>query len=387
MKYDFDTITERKNTGSLKWDLFETEIPMWVADMDFLVAPEITEALEKRVQHGIFGYAVIPDEYYESYIKWWQKRHNLCMKKENMLFSIGVMPSISSIIRQLTDENDKILIQTPVYHIFFKVIQDNNRQVIENKLEYDGEKYWINFDDLESKLSQDDTKMMLLCNPHNPVGKIWTKEELQKIDELCKKHDVIIISDEIHCDLVNPDNKYIPFENVTDNHCNIITCLSPTKTFNIAGIQSSVIHIQNNELYENIQRQLIIDDSSQINVFSIVATITAFNECEEWLNQLNRYIFQNKIIVDEFLKNKIPSIKLVNSEATYLLWLDCTKLNIKSRELNDFLNDKMGVLFSPGIQFGENGDNFLRMNIACPKKILLESLDRLKEGINSLSNS
>ncbi len=184
MNYDFDTITERKNTGSLKWDLFNTELPMWVADMDFQVAPEIIQALEKRVHHGIFGYAIVPDEYYQAYINWWQRRHNFKMKKDEMLFSLGVMPAISSMIRELTKENDGILIQTPVYHIFFKVIHDNNRQVIENELVYDGKKYSINFEDLEQKLSQKDTTMMLLCNPHNPVGRIWTEEELQRIDVL-----------------------------------------------------------------------------------------------------------------------------------------------------------------------------------------------------------
>lgn len=387
MKYDFDTIIKRKNTNSLKWDLFETELPMWVADMDFLVAPEINQALINRVNHGIFGYAVIPDEYYESYINWWKRRHNLIMKKEELLFSIGVMPSISTMIREFTEKNDGVLIQTPVYHIFFKVIEDNKRQVIENKLLYDGKNYSIDFEDLEEKLSRKSTKMMLLCNPHNPIGKIWTNQELVKIDELCKKHEVIIISDEIHCDLVNPNKKYIPFENIVENKENVITCLAPTKTFNIAGIQSSIIHTSNSKLYERIKKRLALDDSSQINVFSIVSTITAFNECEEWVNQLNEYIYQNKKLVENFLKNNIPIIKLVPSEATYLLWLDCTKLNIKSRELNDSLNKKTGLLLSPGIQFGENGDNFLRLNIACPEQMLTEGLNRLKEGINELTES
>ncbi len=387
MKYDFDTIIDRKNTNSLKWDLFETELPMWVADMDFIVAPEITKAIERRAQHGIFGYAIVPEEYYESYINWWDRRHKFKMKKEQMLFSIGVMPAISSMIRQLTEENDGILIQTPVYHIFFKVIEDNNRQVIENELVYDGKTYFIDFDDLEEKLSQESTKMMLLCNPHNPVGRIWTKEELQKIDALCKKYDVIIISDEIHCDLVNPGKTYIPFENITINNDNVITCIAPTKTFNIAGIQSSIVHITNKSLYDKIKERLLLDDSSQINVFSIVATIAAFNECEEWLTQLNEYIYQNKMIVEEYLRDNISSIKFVESDATYLLWLDCRELNIKSNDFKDLLNEKTGLLISPGIQFGENGDDFLRLNVACPKEMLLDGLKRLKTVTDELLNS
>ncbi len=384
MLYDFDTIIERKGTDSLKWDKFDTQLPMWVADMDFQVAPEIIDALSARVAHGVFGYAVVPDEYYESYIQWWNTRHNLKMKKEELLFSVGVMPSISSMIREFTKENDSILIQTPVYHIFFKVIKDNNRNVLENELIYDGNSYSIDFDDLEEKLSQETTTMMLLCNPHNPVGRIWTGEELAKIDCLCKKYNVLLISDEIHCDLVNPNEHYIAFENVIDNKDNVITCLAPTKTFNIAGIQSSVVHISNKELYEKMKSRLVLDDSSQINVFSIVATITAFNECEEWLNQLNEYIYQNKLIVDEFLKKELPVIKLVASQATYLLWLDCNELKINSREFNDYLNNNMGLLLSPGIQFGECGDNFLRLNVACPKTMLLDGLRRLKEGVDNL---
>ncbi len=384
MKYDFDTVTDRKNTSSAKWDFFDTQLPMWVADMDFKVAPEMIESLTNRVQHGIFGYATIPDEYFNSYINWWNTRHNLKMKKENLLFSIGVMPSISSIIRELTEENDGVLIQTPVYHIFFKVILDNNRKVVENQLIYDGKKYSIDFDDLEEKLSHDKTTMMLLCNPHNPVGKLWNREELEKIAGLCRKHDVILISDEIHCDLVDPGKKYVALESILDDKENVITCLAPTKTFNIAGIQSSVVHITNKQLYDRINYRLQLDDSSHINVFSIVATITAFNECEDWLNQLNEYVYQNKLLVDDYLKKELPMIELVSSEATYLLWLDCTKITLKSKELTEYINKTTGLLLSPGIQFGQNGDNFLRLNIACPKTLLLDGLNRLKEAINSM---
>ncbi len=384
MKYDFDTIIDRKNTASAKWDYFDTQLPMWVADMDFKVAPEIIEALTLRVQHGVFGYALIPDEFFNAYIKWWDKRHNFKMKKENLLFSVGVMPSISSIIRALTKENDCILIQTPVYHIFFKVVLDNNRKVIENKLLYDGKGYSIDFEDLEEKLADVNTTMMLLCNPHNPIGKIWGKDELERIAFLCKKHDVILISDEIHCDLVDPGKNYISLESIEDSYDNVITTLAPTKTFNIAGIQSSVVHVKNGQLRDKIQKRLELDDSSHINVFSIVATITAFNECEEWLNQLNEYIYQNKLLVNDFLKKELPMVELVPSNATYLLWLDCSKIKLKSEELAEHINKSTGLLLSPGKQFGQNGDDFQRLNIACPKEMLLDGLNRLKEAIMSI---
>ena len=384
MKYDFDTIIDRKNTASAKWDYFDTQLPMWVADMDFKVAPEIIESLAQRVQHGVFGYAMIPDEFFDSYINWWDRRHNLKMKRENLLFSVGVMPSISSMIRALTKENDCILIQTPVYHIFFKVVLDNNRKVVENRLLFDGKEYSIDFADLENKLSNENTTMMLLCNPHNPIGKTWNKEQLEKIAFLCKKHDVILISDEIHCDLVDPGNNYIALESIVTDNENVITCLAPTKTFNIAGIQSSVVHVKNEELREKIQKRLELDDSSHINVFSIVATITAFNECEEWLNQLNEYVYKNKLLVDDFLKKELPIVELVQSNATYLLWLDCSKIELKSKQLSEYINKKTGLLLSPGVQFGQNGDDFQRLNIACPKEMLLDGLNRFKEAINSI---
>lgn len=384
MKYDFDIITKRMNTNSLKWGNKEDELPMWVADMDFLVAPEIKEAIGKRLEHGIYGYSTVPDELFESYVNWWDRRHNFKMKKDELLFCIGVMPAISSMIREFTKEGDNIIIQTPVYHIFFKVIEDNNRNVLENKLLFDGENYEMDFESLEKQLSSDKTKMMLLCNPHNPIGRIWTKKEIEKIIGLCKKYNVLLISDEIHCDLVDPDKKYYAAGRLSSD---VVTCLAPTKTFNIAGIQSSVIHIPNKKLYKQMQKRLIMDDSSQINVFSIDATIAAFNNAEEWLNQLNEYIYHNKKTVENFLDDEIPEIRLIACEATYLLWLDCEKLNINSKDLSSFIREKTGLFLSPGRQFGENGDNFLRMNIACPQEILIDGLERLKKSVELLKES
>ena len=330
---DFKSIIDRHGTNSLKWDYFDDDLPMWVADMDFKVAPAIQNAIQKRASHPIYGYTIVPDELFEAYINWWDKRYDLKMSKNDMLYSIGVMPSISSMIRCLTDVGDEILIQTPVYHVFFYVIEDNNRRVLENQLIYENGEYIIDFDDLDEKLSK--VKLMILCNPHNPIGKIWSSEELDKIEKLCKKHDVVLISDEIHCDLTDPHVKYNPFKS-SDN---VIRCLSPSKSFNIAGFQSSIVQTTNSELLEKIKTQM----------------------------------------------HELPIVKLVDCDATYLLWLDCSALNVPSKVLSGFLRTNQGLFLSAGIDFGVNGDNFLRMNIACPQELLEDGLRRLKRGIIALN--
>lgn len=381
--YDFTTVIDRKNTNSLKWDLFEDDLPMWVADMDFKVAPAIEEAILKRAKHPVYGYTIVPDELFEAYINWWNKRYDFKMSREDMAYSIGVMPSISSMIRCLTDEDDEILIQSPVYHVFYYVIEDNNRKVLENELVYENGKYIIDFDDLDEKLSK--VKLMILCNPHNPIGKIWSKDDLARIGKLCKKHDVILISDEIHCDLTDPGLNYNPFETSFDYE-NTITCLSPSKSFNIAGFQSSVVHTKNNDLLEKIKIQMHIDNSDSCNVFATTAVIAAYKESEDWLEELKKVLYENKMIVKEFLESELPIIKLVECNATYLLWLDCSSLNVSSKMLSEFLRQNQGLFLSAGIDFGQSGDNFLRMNIACPEKLLIEGLYKLKGGIISFNN-
>ena len=382
-KYDFTSLIDRHNTNSLKWDLFGDDLPMWVADMDFKVAPAIQEAILKRANHPVYGYTIVPDELFEAYINWWDRRYDFKMSIEDMAYSIGVMPSISSMIRCLTDEDDEILIQSPVYHVFYYVIEDNNRKVLENELIYENGEYRIDFEDLDEKLSR--VKLMILCNPHNPVGKIWSKDDLARIGELCKKHDVILISDEIHCDLTDPGVNYNPFETSYDYE-NAITCLSPSKSFNIAGFQSSVVHTKNRELLEKIKVQIHIDNSDSCNVFATTAVIAAYMESEEWLEELKDVLYRNKQIVKEFLESELPVIKLVDCDATYLLWLDCSSLNVSSKVLSEFLRQNQGLFLSAGIDFGLTGDNFLRMNIACPEKMLIEGLHKLKGGIISFNN-
>lgn len=381
-KYDFKTVIDRHNTNSVKWDYFDDDIPMWVADMDFKVAPAISDAILKRANHPVYGYTIVSDELYESYINWWDRRYGFKMSRDEMLCSVGVMPSISSMIRCLTEVNDEILIQSPVYHVFYYVIEDNNRKVVENELVYENGEYKIDFDDLDEKLSK--VKMMILCNPHNPIGKIWSNEDLAKIGELCSKHNVILISDEIHCDLTDPDVYYNPFE-VSSDCENAITCLSPSKSFNIAGFQSSIVHTKNNELLEKIKTQLHVDNSDSTNVFATTAVIAAYNESEEWLNQLKDELFENKQIVKKYIEEELPIIKLVECNATYLLWLDCSALNVPSKVLSGFLRENQGLFLSAGIDFGKSGDNFLRMNIACPQELLKEGLGRLKAGVTALT--
>ena len=379
-RYDFESIIDRHDTNSLKWDLFDDDLPMWVADMDFKVAPAIQDAILKRAKHPVFGYTVVPDELFEAYINWWKSRYNLEMSSDDMAYSMGVMPSISSIIRCLSDENDEILIQTPVYHVFFYVIEDNNRKVIENELIYEDGAYKIDFDDLDEKLSK--VKMMILCNPHNPVGKIWSKEDLDRIIELCKKNDVILVSDEIHCDLTDPELKYNPC--AADD--NVIRCLSPSKSFNVAGFQSSIVHTTNNELLGKIKAQMHIDNSDSCNVFATSAVIAAYNGSEEWLEELRQVLYENKQAVKKYLDEELPIVKLVECDATYLLWIDCSALGVHSEVLCEFLRTNQGLFLSPGHQFGENGKDFLRMNIACPRELLFDGLARLKAGIIALNN-
>lgn len=379
-KYDFESIIDRHDTNSLKWDLFDDDLPMWVADMDFKVAPAIQDAILKRAKHPVFGYTVVPDELFEAYINWWKSRYNLEMSSDDMAYSMGVMPSISSMIRCLSDENDEILIQTPVYHEFFYVIEDNNRKVIENELIYEDGAYKIDFDDLDEKLSK--VKMMILCNPHNPVGKIWSKEDLDRIIELCKKNDVILVSDEIHCDLTDPELKYNPC--AADD--NVIRCLSPSKSFNVAGFQSSIVHTTNNELLGKIKAQMHIDNSDSCNVFATSAVIAAYNGSEEWLEELRQVLYENKQAVKKYLDEELPIVKLVECDATYLLWIDCSALGVHSEVLCEFLRTNQGLFLSPGHQFGENGKDFLRMNIACPRELLFDGLARLKAGIIALNN-
>lgn len=378
MKYDFDSIINRKNTNCLKWDLFDTKLPMWVADMDFKVAPEISGEIINKANENLYGYAIIPDEWYDAYINWW-KYYGLNMDKNNLKFANGVMPAIATIIRKLTKENDKILIQTPVYHVFFYVIEDNNREIVENQLVYKNGNYEIDFKDLEEKLADENVTLMMLCNPHNPVGKIWSRKDLEKIADLCAKYDVNIISDEIHCDLTDPDKKYTPFASISNYDS--VTTVSPTKSFNIAGLNTAAVYIVGDKLKEDIFNALDVEWVSRANIFAIIGAIAAYKNGRPWLDELRQYLYDNKKFVADFIKDEIPEIKLIDADATYLLWLDCSSLDISSKDFVKFLNEKTGVLLSAGVDFSKNSDEFLRLNIACPRKLLMNGLKAIKKGV------
>lgn len=387
MKYNFDKLTDRTKQNSLKWDIKENELPMWVADMDFEVAEPIVNALNNRLNQKIFGYNIIPSSWYDSIISWWERKHHYLMKKEDILFSTGVVPSISSVVRRLTLPAENVLIQTPVYNVFFNSIINNGRNVLESKLVYENNKYHIDFDDLENKLKLPQTRLMILCNPHNPIGKIYTKEELAKIGHLCYIHNVIILVDEIHCDIVDPNKEYNVFQNINDE-CKFssIMCGAPTKCFNLAGLQTSFMCIPNKDIFNRVNRGINNDEIAEPNTFAIQACEAAFNESEDWLNQMQQYIYENKIIVKNFiLDNNLPVI-LIESEATYLLWIDCSKICLDTDELCDFIREKTGLYLSSGKQYGESGKSFIRMNIACPKIRLNDGLNRFKLGINLYLN-
>lgn len=384
MKYDFDTVIDRRNSNSYKWEISENELPMWVADMDFRTAPEIIKAITERTEHGIFGYTTISDEWYQAYINWWKNRHGIEYKKEQMIFSTGVIPTISSCVRKLTTPAENVLILTPVYNIFYNCIQNNGRNVLECPLKYNNGEYSINWTSLEEKLADPQTTLMLLCNPHNPIGKIWGKDTLARIGELAYDNGVVVLSDEIHCDITDPNCSYVPFASVSDKCAqNSVICVAPTKAFNLAGLQTSAAIVPNPQIRHKEWRGLNTDECGEPNAFAVQAAVAAFNHGGEWLDELRQYLYENKQIVKSFLAENLSQISLVPSEATYLLWLDCSILNMDSRELAKHIRQSTGLYLSSGVQFG-NGEQFLRVNIACPKAVLADGLNRLKKAVELL---
>lgn len=385
MKYNFDEVVNRRGTDSLKWDVLDHELPMWVADMDFQTAPEIREAFTNRISHGVFGYANVTDEWYDAYISWWKKRHHLEIAKESLIFCTGIVPAISSIVRKLTTPNENVVILTPVYNIFFNSIVNNGARVLESALIYNDGTYDINWEDLEEKLSNPQTSLMIFCNPHNPVGKIWDVETLKRVGELCERYGVTVISDEIHCDIVRPDFEYVPFASVSKTCANVsITCIAPTKCFNLAGLQSAAVMIPNPFLRHKVWRGLNTDEVAEPNSFACLAAVTAFGKGEEWLKEMNQYVFENRDIVAEFIEQNIPGIKLVKGNATYLLWLDIEGLGYDSEKVSELIRENTGLYLTAGSEYGAAGKYFLRMNVACPRAVLLDGLQRLKTGCEKI---
>lgn len=382
MQYDFSKLTDRRNTNSLKWDVDENVLPMWVADMDYKTAPEIIEAIQEKVAKGILGYTVVPDAWYNAISNWWEKRHDFRIDKEWLIFCTGVVPAISTAVRKMTSVGENVLVQTPVYNIFFNSIVNNGRNIVENKLLYDRKEYSMDFEDLESKLSNPQTTMMILCNPHNPIGKVWDKDTLKKIGELCFKYHVLVLSDEIHCDLTDTKHEYIPFASVSETCAkNSITCIAPTKAFNIAGLQTAAVVVTDEVLRHKMNRALNTDEVAEPNAIAMEATVAAFTKGEEWLNELRAYLEENRKAAGKFLESELPELYLVPAHATYLLWVDCSRITKDTTCLCQFLRSEAGLYVSTGESYGETGKGFIRINIACPRERLEDGLARLKKGI------
>lgn len=384
MPFDFDKIIDRHHTGSLKWDVKEGELPLTVADMDFETCPAIKNAIVNRAKSGIYGYTEPTKDWYEAYRSFYSRRHNFEIEKDWLLFSLGVVPTISSSVRKLTSVGDNVVVTPPVYNIFYNSIINNNRVPLEVPLiEKDGN-YNLDFLSLEKAFEQEKTTLFILCNPENPVGKIWSKEELARIGELAKKHHVIVLSDEIHGEITRIGTSYVPFLSVNDINKEVgFAAISVTKAFNLAGIQTSAIIVPNEKLRYMVNRQINTDEVAEGNVFSYLAATTALNEGEAWLDELRAYLFSNRNEAESFVENNIPSLSIVKADATYLLWIDARKVSKDSDELVAFIREKTGLVLSSGKVYGKTGNGFLRMNLAYPRSVLRDALKRLKAGIEA----
>ena len=379
--YNFDEIVNRRGTNSYKWDASDKEnfLPMWVADMDFRTLPYIIERLQQRVAHGIFGYTAVPDSYYDAVTNWFVHRHNWLMQKEWIIYTSGVVPAISAIIKAMTQTGDKVLVQTPVYNCFFSSIKNNGCEVLCNELIYEDGTYRIDFDDLEQKAADPKTTVMILCNPHNPAGRVWTRDELVRIGEICLKNDVFVIADEIHCELVMPGHRYTPFASISPEILdNCAVCTSPSKAFNIAGLQIANITIANDKTRRKVDRAININEVCDVNPFGVIALQAAYNEGEEWLDELNRYLYENYQAVKEFFNTELPQVRVTLLEGTYLVWLDILPFELSSDEAYEKLMNDGKVFVNSGTMYGRKaGQGYLRLNIACPRQTLMQGLIRI----------
>ncbi|HIU89587.1 MAG TPA: pyridoxal phosphate-dependent aminotransferase [Candidatus Caccomonas pullistercoris] len=382
--YDFDECIARRGTASYKWDSANNDnvLPMWVADMDFRTAPPIIEALQRRVAHGIFGYTRVPATYYDTVIGWMKRRHGWTVRREDIIYTTGVVPALSAIIKATTAPGDKVLVQTPVYNCFFSSIRNNGCILAENRLRFDGQTYHIDFDDLEAKAADPQVKLMILCNPHNPAGRVWTREELTRVGEICLRHGVLVLSDEIHCDLVYPGHKHIPFASLSEEFAqHSATCMSPSKSFNLAGLQIANIFAANAALRKRIDRAININEVCDVNPFGVVGLTAAYNEGEDWLEQLLQYIRKNYLEMKGFCSVHLPEFPIAELEGTYLAWMDCTALHMKSDQLEETLKTEVGLWLNSGRMYGEAGEGFMRWNLACPSQRMMDGLQRFERFV------
>ena len=389
MEYDFSRPTERRGTDSYKWDSAPEAdiIPLWVADMDFETFPGITEALQRRVAHGIFGYTRVPETYYEAVCRWFEKRHGWHINREDIIYTSGVVPAVSAVIKALTLPGDQVIVQGPVYNCFFSSIRNNGCEMVSNSLIYNKEelRYEIDFDDLERKLAHERARLMLICNPHNPGGRVWTRDELTRMAELCRKYGVRVVSDEIHCELTLYDNEYVPFGSLPDELSRgSITCCSPSKAFNTAGLQIANIVCRDAEVRNRIDRAININEVCDVNPFGVIALQAAYSdEGYEWLTQLRAYISSNYDLLRERFARELPKCKVMRMEGTYLAWIDCSELHISSDEIEEMLMHENEVWVNAGSMYGTEGAAFIRINMACTSELLNEGITRIVNGLGN----
>jgi cystathionine beta-lyase len=403
MKYNFDQEIDRKGTQSVKWEYVPNEehtgidateqffgedrmLPMWVADMDFPVPQPVIEAMEARARHGIFGYTVPSDTYFQAVEDWMRRRHGWEIDREWIVTTPGVIPGLKAMVRTFAEKGEKVLIQPPIYHPFYHVIDDNQRVLAFNPLIYENQTYAMDFEDLEEKLKDPLVKMVILCHPHNPIGRVWNREELTRFGEICLAHNILVVSDEIHCDLLFKGVAFPPFATIREDFAqNAIICTAGSKTFNLAGLHHSNIIIPNPDLREQFSHTLQSTSTFGNNLFGLVALEAAYSEGEEWLDQLLDYLDDNRQYLEDYIAKHIPQIKVVKPEGTYLIWLDCRELGLDKDGLQKFMREEARLYLDEGYIFGPEGEGFERMNIACPRAILVDALDQLKGAVGRLS--
>ena len=385
MKYDFDKTIDRRATNSYKWDSApEGVLPMWVADMDFRTAPAIIDALQKRVAHGIFGYTRVPDAYYDAVTSWFSRRHGWDIDREWIIYTSGVVPAVSAVIKAMTVPGDKVIVQTPVYNCFFSSIRNNGCEIVSNPLRRTADTYEMDFDALERCAADPRAKVMLLCNPHNPAGRVWTPDELTRLGNICLRNGVTVVADEIHCELVYQGFKYTPFASLSDAFLHrSVTCVSPSKAFNIAGLQIANIVAFDNDLRSRIDKAININEVCDVNPFGVAATIAAYNEGEEWLNQLVDYLHGNYEAMAEFCRRELPEFPITRLEGTYLVWMDCSSLGMSSDALEHALLEDARLWLNAGTMYGAEGEGYMRWNIACPRSVMLDGLNRFLNFVRS----
>ncbi|MBU8878412.1 pyridoxal phosphate-dependent aminotransferase [Bacillus sp. FJAT-29790] len=390
MKYDFDQMINRENTACEKWDGLKDRfgvseaIPMWVADMDFKSPPPVIEALSQRVQHGIFGYTNRPDSYFEAIIDWGKRRHHWSIDKKWIAHSPGILPALSSIINSFSQQGDKVIIQTPVYHPFSQIIKSLGRESVSNPLKLENSRYMIDIEDLKEKIDPT-VKILVLCNPHNPVGRVWSEEELTMLGQICIENNILVVSDEIHCDLVFRGNKHIPFASLSEEFANLtFTCIAASKTFNIAGLQTSSIIIPNQKLRDIFNKAINNQCIGSPNTFGMVAAESAYRYGEEWLEELIDYLQGNLDFLICYFQKNIPQIKVIRPESTFLVWLDCRELGLAKNELDELMLSQAKVAMNEGYIFGVDGEGFMRMNIGCSRSLLEKCLRQIDGAVNFL---